>query len=176
MILDDFIISLKAAGKGFRILYEPAAYAMESPSFSLAEEHKRKIRISAGGFQSIGMLWPLLLFWKQPALSFLYISHRVLRWTLSPLCFILAFIANGALAISPGGIFRPVFAVQALFYIMAIAGKFTNPKDRKSKILRLPYYFVFMNVSVVQGFFRFLKGKQAATWEKARRSQTAAPR
>jgi biofilm PGA synthesis N-glycosyltransferase PgaC len=171
VILDDFIISLRAAGKGYRILYEPAAYAMESPSFSVAEEHKRKIRISAGGFQSIGMLWPLLLFWRQPALSFLYISHRVLRWTLSPLCFILAFLSNGVLVFLPGVFFKVFFAAQALFYVLAIAGKFAQPGSRLYKVLRLPYYFVFMNISVIQGFFRFLKGRQAATWEKARRAQ-----
>src|ERR1044072_3049444 len=35
VILDDFVISLKVAQKGFRIVYEPAAYAAELPSFSL---------------------------------------------------------------------------------------------------------------------------------------------
>ncbi|HZH95826.1 MAG TPA: glycosyltransferase family 2 protein, partial [Flavisolibacter sp.] len=97
VVLDDFVISLKVAGKGFRILYEPEAYAMELPSFSLQDERKRKIRIAAGGFQAMAMLSPLLRFWQHPKLSFLYISHRVLRWTLSPLCLILAFVANAVL-------------------------------------------------------------------------------
>jgi len=37
VILDDFIISMKVAAKGFRIVYEPGAYAMELPSFSMEE-------------------------------------------------------------------------------------------------------------------------------------------
>ena len=183
VILDDFVLSLKVAGKGYRFIYEPDSYAMESPSFSLADEHKRKVRIAAGGFQSIAMLWPLLLFWKQPALSFLYISHRVMRWAISPLCFILALLSNIILAFQPdaafhprgifhpGGIFRLFLVAQILFYGAAIAGKLANPRSGPLKILKLPSYFVFMNVSVIQGFFRYLNGRQSATWEKARRAR-----
>jgi cellulose synthase/poly-beta-1,6-N-acetylglucosamine synthase-like glycosyltransferase len=170
VILDDFVISLKLTAKGYRVLYEPDAYAMETPSFSLTDENKRKIRIAAGGFQAMGMLSSLLLFWRHPALSFLYISHRVLRWTLSPLCFILALLSNIALACHPGGIYRLFLAAQLLFYGLAIAGQFAGPRLSRLKMLKLPSYFVFMNVSVIQGFFRFLKGRQTVNWEKARRS------
>jgi len=169
IILDDFVISLETAQKGYRIIYEPDAYAMESPSFSMKDEGKRKVRIAAGGFQAIGILWPLLAFWKQPRLSFLYISHRVLRWTLSPLCFILAFVSNLVLAINTDSlIFRLFFGAQLLFYLLAaLAGAI--PPARRPGILKLPYYFTFMNISVILGFFRFLKGGQSAVWEKARR-------
>ena len=70
---------------------------MEFPSVSIADEQVRKIRIAAGGFQAIGLLTPLLAFWRYPRLSYLYISHRVLRWALSPLCLILAWISNAIL-------------------------------------------------------------------------------
>ena len=49
IILDDFVLSLSIAQKGYRILYEPDAYAMELPSFSIGDEQKRKVRIAAGG-------------------------------------------------------------------------------------------------------------------------------
>jgi len=169
IILDDFVISLETAQKGYRIIYEPDAYAMESPSFSMKDEGKRKVRIAAGGFQAIGILWPLLAFWKQPRLSFLYISHRVLRWTLSPLCFILAFVANLVLAVTTDSLmYRLFFGAQLLFYLLAALAS-AMPPARRPGILKLPYYFTFMNISVILGFFRFLKGGQSAVWEKARR-------
>jgi cellulose synthase/poly-beta-1,6-N-acetylglucosamine synthase-like glycosyltransferase len=172
IILDDFVISLETAQKGFRIIYEPEAYAIESPSFSMKDESKRKIRIAAGGFQAIGILSPLLAFWKQPRLSFLYISHRVLRWTLSPLCFILAFVSNLVLAgATDSTVYRVLFGAQLLFYIMAALASMIPP-SRRPGVLKLPYYFTFMNISVVLGFFRYLKGGQSAVWEKARRQQT----
>jgi len=173
-ILDDFVLSLKAAEKGFRIVYEPTAYAMELPSFSIKDEQKRKVRIAAGGFQSIGMLRSLLLFWRHPRLSFLYISHRVLRWTLSPLCLILAFLSNAALAIWDHNLlFTCLFAAQVVFYGLALLACIPSlANHRLGKIFKLPYYFTFMNVSVILGFFRFLKGSQSAVWEKARRAET----
>jgi poly-beta-1,6-N-acetyl-D-glucosamine synthase len=173
VILDDFIISMRVTQKGYRIVYEPNAYALELPSFSMRDEHKRKIRIAAGGFQSIAMLKPLLYFWKQPRLSFLYISHRVLRWTLSPLCLALAFISNFILVfLLPNNLYKILFATQLIFYAMAILASTISFKSRIFKIFKLAYYFVFMNVSVVQGFFRYLRGKQPAAWEKAKRNQT----
>jgi poly-beta-1,6-N-acetyl-D-glucosamine synthase len=179
VILDDFVLSLKVTMKGYRVAYEPDAYAIELPSFSLGDEQKRKIRIAAGGFQAIGMMPSLLAFWRRPRLSFLYISHRVLRWTLSPLSMILAFFSNAILCIanmenlsaSTAGsrFFSSLFLGQLLFYGAALAGALAPALMKRFKLLKLTYYFVFMNISVVLGFFRFLRGRQAATWEKARR-------
>jgi len=173
IILDDFVLSLRAAQKGSRIIYERDAYATELPSFSIQDEKKRKIRIAAGGFQSIVLLWPLLLFWRHPRLTFLYVSHRVLRWTLSPLCLILALIANIVLALAfDSQLFTMILILQLTFYGLAILSMSPAVAGSKlGKIGKIPYYFVFMNVSVILGFFRWLKGSQSAVWEKARRAE-----
>ena len=175
IVLDDFVLSLRVTLKGYRVRYDPEAFAMELPSFSLGDERKRKVRIAAGGFQAMKMLSPLLAFWRHPALSFLYISHRVLRWTFSPLCLILAFIANGVLAFQTGGALweRVLFGAQVLFYLLSLIGAMGHNQRRLSGLLKLPYYFVFMNLSVIQGFFRYMKGKQSGAWERARRAQAA---
>jgi biofilm PGA synthesis N-glycosyltransferase PgaC len=172
VILDDFVCSLKVAQKGYRVLYEPDAYAMELPSFSITDERKRKVRIAAGGFQAIGILAPLLAFWKYPRLSFLYISHRVLRWTLSPLCLVLVFLTGAVLCFGKTGPLYPVlFGGQVIFYGAALSTVLFPSLKEKSRLAKLAYYFYFMNYSVILGFFRFLRGRQPATWEKARRAQ-----
>jgi cellulose synthase/poly-beta-1,6-N-acetylglucosamine synthase-like glycosyltransferase len=174
VILDDFIISMRVVQKGYKVVYEPDAFAMELPSFSLKDEQKRKVRIAAGGFQAIAMLKPLLAFWRHPKLSFLYLSHRVLRWTLSPLCLVVALIANAILFFNDTGLLYTVFfLMQVAFYTMAIMAAILPEKWKQLKPLKLAYYFVFMNLSVLQGFLRYVKGNQSAAWEKARRS--AAP-
>lgn len=174
VILDDFIISMGVTRKGFRIVYEPDAYAMELPSFSIGDEQKRKIRIAAGGFQAMNMLGSLFNFWKHPSLTFLYISHRVMRWTTSPICLVLAFVSNAILFFDPGTVlYRLLFIGQALFYGMASASGLFSSKGNQPKLMKLAYYFVFMNLSVILGFFRFMRGRQPAAWEKARRSQAA---
>jgi poly-beta-1,6-N-acetyl-D-glucosamine synthase len=171
IILDDFVLSLRVTEKGFRVLYEPDAFAMELPSFSIADEQKRKVRIAAGGFQAIGLLTPLLAFWRYPRLSYLYVSHRVLRWALSPLCLIVAFASNIVLfAANPTLTYGILLAAQTAFYGTATLAAIFPDLKKKSRLIKLGSYFVFMNTSVILGFFRFLRGRQSSTWEKARRA------
>lgn len=172
VILDDFVISLKIAEKGKRIVYEPGAFASEDPSFSISEEQKRKVRIAAGGFQAIVMLGSLFQFWKHPKLFFLYFSHRVLRWTLSPLSLPVVLMANFILVICGSHIiYLLVLIAQGIFYGAAALAYFSPGALQRLKFIKIPYYFVFMNLAVYAGFFRYLKGSQSAAWEKARRKQ-----
>ena len=171
ILLDDFIISLKICQRGFRVLYEPEAYAIEDPSLSLKEEKKRKIRISAGGFQSIIVMRSLLNIFKYPKLSFQYISHRVLRWTICPLLLPFVFITNLILALKAEDYFYKILlACQISFYSLAIIGWVLSKLKSNYKLFYGPYYFVFINISLYQGFYRFLKGNQTVLWEKAERS------
>jgi len=173
VVLDDFIISLRINLKGYRIAYAPDAYAMEEPSFSIEEEHKRKVRISAGGFQSIVMLKALLNFFKYPVLSFQYISHRVLRWTLCPLSMPILFISNLLLVVITGSTFYSIIlAAQLVFYTVAFIGYQQAKQHVKSRFFYIPFYFVFMNAAVYQGFSRYLQKKQSAAWDKSKRSKT----
>ena len=55
-LLDDFVMSMRLVGQGYRIAYAPDAYAMEYGSANLEEESKRKRRIAAGGLQSVWWL------------------------------------------------------------------------------------------------------------------------
>ncbi|MCK7555266.1 hypothetical protein MKQ70_09715 [Chitinophaga sedimenti] len=173
VILDDFIISLRINMKGYRIAYAPDAFAMEAPSASITEEHKRKVRISAGGFQSIVRLKALLNFVKYPVLSFQYVSHRVLRWTLSPLSLPVLLITNILLVFYSGGWFWLAFLIaQLAFYGAALTGYFLAGRNIKSKPFYIPFYFLFMNIAVFQGFFRYLRKNQSAAWERSKRLST----
>ena len=175
VILDDFIISMKIAQQGFRIIYEPHAFAMELPSFSIQDEKKRKIRIAAGGFQSMAMLPEALFFWKHAKLSFLYISHRVLRWTLSPLCLALALLSSFILTVFHAPFFAFAFFLQALFYLAGLLYGLFPAVGKKISILKLPYYFSFMNISVFEGFLKFIQKKQSSAWDKAKRRNYTLP-
>lgn len=170
VLLDDFIISMKICQKGYRVMYEPRAFATEAPSFSMQEEQKRKIRISAGGFQSVVMLKDLLNIFKYGKLSFQYISHRVLRWVVCPWLLPIIFITNLLLLKSGGWLYSILFVSQCLFYAAALAGWLLAKAHKKVKLLYVAYYFVFMNWALYLGFVRFLSNKQSVLWDKARRA------
>ncbi|NIG56316.1 glycosyltransferase family 2 protein [Chitinophaga sp. Cy-1792] len=170
-ILDDFIISFNINKRGYKVLYEPKAYAMESPSSSLQEEYKRKVRIAAGGFQSMARLAALLNIFRYPRITWQYVSHRVLRWTLAPLCLLLLLLSNLIIVFNGGGYtYFILFGLQLFFYGAAYTGFLMAQHEMKIKYFYIPFYFVFMNIAVYNGFTRYVRGKQSAVWERAQRS------
>jgi cellulose synthase/poly-beta-1,6-N-acetylglucosamine synthase-like glycosyltransferase len=172
-LLDDFIISLRVAQEGYTIQYDPEAYAIETASANVKEELKRKVRISAGGIQSVVRLRSLLNIFRYGTLSFQYISHRVLRWTLAPLSLLLLIPAGFFLALDEGlfqfGFYSVLFWLQLLFYVVALLGWYFENRKIRIKLLFVPYYFFIMNLSVFLGLRRYLKGKQSVNWERAKR-------
>jgi cellulose synthase/poly-beta-1,6-N-acetylglucosamine synthase-like glycosyltransferase len=170
-IIDDFMISMLIAEKGYKIVYEPEAYAMETGSENVKEELKRKIRIAAGGIQSIIWLKSLLIPFKTPLLSFQYISHRVLRWTIVPFLMLLVLLLNILIVMrgNSAPLYQVLLMAQVVFYGMSALGWLMVAKEIKVKIFFIPYYFSMMNYAVIMGIVRFTKGKQSAVWEKAKR-------
>jgi len=171
-IIEDFVQSLKVCTKGYVLRYEPNAYAAEAPSASIEEEMKRKVRICAGAFQAMILLKELFNVFKYPVLSFQFISHRVLRWTICPIALIVLLLSNASMVfIGTTTFYTLVLILQCGFYAMAIAGwKLANRRSRV-KLLHVAFYFVFMNIAVGLGFRRFLRNKQSVLWEKASRQK-----
>jgi poly-beta-1,6-N-acetyl-D-glucosamine synthase len=167
-LLDDFVLSLRICSKGYVTAYEPSAKAMETASLNIAEELKRKVRISAGGIQSVLRLQTLLNPFKHGWLTFQYLSHRVLRWTLVPVFLVLMPIVNLFLMDNP--FYQLSLFFQVAFYSLAILGYVFEKKGKKFKALYVPYYFSFMNYAAILGFKRFYSNQQAVTWEKAARA------
>lgn len=170
IILEDFVTSLRLCIKGYIVAYEPNAYAMEYASPSLKEEQKRKVRICAGAFQAMALLKELFNIFKYPALSFQFISHRVLRWTACPVCLPLIFVFNLLIVIGgTGKFFMYLFSAQVVFYLIAATGWLLADKTIKLTSLFIPYYFIFMNITVYKGFYRYVTKTQSVLWEKSKR-------
>ncbi|MDP2415213.1 glycosyltransferase family 2 protein [Daejeonella sp.] len=169
-ILDDFMISMLIAVKSYRIIYEPEAYAFETASENITEELKRKIRIAAGGIQSILRLKELLNIFRFGTLSFQYISHRVLRWTISPFLLVLVLIFNILIPIyNDNPIYSLLLLGQVIFYLLALFGLIFEQKYIRIKLFFIPYYFCVMNYAVMAGIKRYWGRRQSALWEKAKR-------
>lgn len=157
-LLDDFVISMEIVRMGYKIAYTSKAFAMEYGSADLHEESKRKRRIAAGGLQSSWRLRSLMNPLRHPVVAFQFVSHRVLRWTITPVCLFALIPLNTLLVLSGEGIiYTIIWVLQILFYLSAIAG------------MRISKYFVFMNLNVFRGM-AYLLNNTTGTWEKAKRA------
>ncbi len=176
-LLDDFIISLRIAKKGYHIAYTPNAYAEETASLNVKEEMKRKIRIAAGGIQTISRLKDLLNPFRYGLLSWQYFSHKVLRWTIAPISLFLFFPVNLILVIQQNSwetinFYSALFYLQVFCYLLAAVGWFLENRSIRLKILFVPYYFITINYAAIRGIFRYYKGKQSVNWEKSKRASS----
>lgn len=169
-IIDDHMIAMRIAEKGYVIAYEPNAYALETASANSTEELKRKIRIAAGGIQSILRLKKAANPFYYPLLTFQYISHRVLRWTVTPFLLVAVLLLNVFIVFDGAGRFYQLaLVVQVLFYLLSFAGLLLERKNIRIKPFFIPYYFCLMNYAVVAGIVRYVKKNQSAAWEKSKR-------
>ena len=170
-LLDDFMMSMYVVDECHRIAYAPDAYALEYGSADIHEESKRKRRIAAGGLQSIWWLRKMLNPFRQPLVAFQYISHRVLRWSVTPIAMILLLIINAVLvAMGAGTFFSVVLVLQLLFYLAALLGYILSERGHRNKLLYTAYYFVFMNLNVFRGMAYLRSHSNSGAWEKAKRS------
>ena len=179
-LLDDFVMSMRMVDKGYRIAYCSKAYAMEYGSANMEEESKRKRRIAAGGLQSIWWLKDMMLpfsfksssqkYWQHCLVAFQFVSHRVLRWTITPLALLLLIPLNIALvAFNAGMVYFIIACLQLLFYLAALCGWLLYRNGNKNKYLYVPYYFIFMNMNVFQGVKYLIHHDTSGSWEKAKR-------
>ena len=176
-LIDDFLISLRIAQKGFHIAYTPNAYSEEAASLNVKEEMKRKVRIAAGGVQTIFRLKSLLNPFKFGLLSWQYFSHKVLRWTLAPVSLFLLLPINVLIVLQGNswgvfGWYSVILYFQIICYLFAVVGWFLENRRIRFKGLFMPYYFVSINYAAVRGIFRYFKGKQSVNWERAKRANS----
>ncbi len=170
-LLDDYVMSMRMVDAGYRIAYTPDAYAMEYGSADLAEESKRKRRIAAGGLQSTWWLRAMLNPFRRFVVAFQLLSHRVLRWTVTP-CALMALIPLNVLLVfmNAGTVYTVCWLLQLLFYVAAFLGWWLSQHGRKNKLLYVAYYFLFMNFNVFRGMHYLRTHQGVGAWEKARRA------
>ena len=169
-LLDDFIMSMRMVEQGYKIAYTSEAYAMEYGSANLEEESKRKRRIAAGGLQSSWWLRSMMNPFKNFMVAFQFVSHRVLRWSITPIALMALIPLNVALVMMKAGtVYTIIWILQILFYLTAFSGYLLEQHGHKNKLLYVPYYFLFMNINVFRGMHYLKTHQGGGTWEKAKR-------
>lgn len=169
-ILDDFEISTQIALKGYSVKYSPHAVTSEKGSENLDEERKRKIRIAAGGFQTLFRNPLLLNPFKKPDLTFKYLSHKVLRWTIVPIGVLMFPVINLAILLgNPTNFYTTTFILLTIFYLFGLIGFLLKNNRYETHLFTIPYYLIMIHIAQLQGLIKYLSKTQNAKWEKVKR-------
>ena len=165
IIVDDFVISMNVARKGYRVLYEADAIAVEEGTSSSREEFWRKVRIVAGGVQAfkLGEGLPRL---NQPVLLLSYISHKLIRWLVP--CFLIGLFVS-SLVLSANLPYKVVFVVQLVFVAIALLYATNIFRLRRIPCCGVPFYFCLVNGAALYGLCKGLIGAQTVLWPRTAR-------
>jgi len=155
-INDDYIIPVSVLSKGYRAVYEPRAVVYEEAREMTG--FGRRVRIMAGNLQQLREIRGLLSPFRALPLFF-FLSHKVSRLVV-PFAMVTALAANIALVASP--FYRVLFALQAAFYLLALAGMLFRLRP---KTLMLPYYFCMINFAVFFGVYHALTRRRSMAWK-----------
>lgn len=163
-VTEDQVLGMKIMTRGYRCRFAPSARACESVS-NWAGELRRRIRISAGNFQSL-FLVPGILNPRHGWVSFAFVSHKLIRW-LVPFFLAGVLLSNTLLVGEP--FYGSTLLLQGLFYACGLLGAILGPIGSGIKLLAIPKYFIAMNLAILLGLFRFLSGRQRVTWVRTDR-------
>jgi glycosyltransferase involved in cell wall biosynthesis len=163
---NDFYMPLLAVMKGYRAIVDENVKGRYSIVKTYRAEFIRKVRTVVHGLQVLFAFGQILkpihygLYWYK------IISHKMLRW-LVPFLLIIIFISN-AFLLSAGVVYQIFFAGQLLLYFLSIIGGII-PSARKFLPIRVAYFFVVVNLSILVAWFKYLSGEKYTRWEPSRR-------
>lgn len=149
-ILDDAVMPLLIAEKGFRVRFEPAARAFDPQPLAGDAERRRKVRTAAGNFQMLFRYPRWLLPWRS-RLWWKLISHKYLR-PASPL--LLASCLAAAFMLRGHAFYRTMMIAGLAMIALAAAGLLMP--GLRAKVFSIPAGFAFLQIAQVQGFIRWL--------------------
>ncbi len=164
-IVDDFVISMRLVQAGWRVIYEPKAIAWEEPTPTLRGEWQRRTRIAAGGVQAIRRLGSLLA-WPWGLITWQYLSHRVLRWAVTPILLPALLVLNLSLWSIPP--YRLLALGQIVFYLISLVGFYQAHRGKRHGMMYTIFFFVFANLAALAGMVRGLSDRQPVTWARSR--------
>ena len=171
-IIDDFVVAVRIAARGWCVPYEPEAVAYEETTEDVSEEFGRRARIGAGNWQSLALV-PEALDPRRGFLAFAFVSHKLLRW-LVPFFLAAALAASIPFAWSGGLAAKLLLVGQAAFYALGLAGRW-RVRGRLRRPAALAWYFLSMNAALAVGLWRFIRGTQDAAWERTSRTAPDLP-
>jgi glycosyltransferase involved in cell wall biosynthesis len=162
----DFNTLLNSIRVGLRGVSDPESVGYYKNLVDERREYERKVRTVVRGISVFMRSLALLNPFKYHLFAWQLLSHKLCRWMV-PFALIVALVANGILALSPG-FYRTLFGAQMVFYGLA-ALYIWSQRMPKIAVFRLPSFFVMVNLSILDAWVRYLRGDRILSWDPSKR-------
>jgi cellulose synthase/poly-beta-1,6-N-acetylglucosamine synthase-like glycosyltransferase len=160
--LPDFVLPLRVAEAGYRVVYEPSATATEETLSTARQEYRMRVRVAQRAWWAMWDVRGALNVRRHGLLSLQVISHKVLRyvaWAALPMAY------GSAIALwSSGSVYQGAAVAGSAALLVAAAGGVFERFGRPPGIMAIPYYFLLINAAAAHALVRFLRGHRQVTW------------
>ncbi|HHT9125409.1 MAG TPA: glycosyltransferase family 2 protein [Candidatus Brocadiia bacterium] len=164
--INDFIIPIQIAKKGFRGIQEDEAVCLEESASSSKGEFKRQTRIINRCIKGLVSEWTILSPFKWKLFALELFSHKVLKW-LVPFLMVSVFFLN-LLLMFHGIIYNIIFLCQLSFYLFVAVEILVEKNNVRVHLFSLPYQFCFLNYAILKGWISFIRGNVDTVWTPER--------
>lgn len=162
----DFNTLLNAVKAGLRGVSDPEAVGYYGNLTDERKEFDRKVRTVLRGIavfvRSRALLNPL----RYGLFSWQLLSHKLCRW-LVPFAMIAALVSNAFLA-PRSAFYLALLCLQVAFYVVALAGLWLESFPG-SRLIKLPSFLLLVNLSILEAWYRYLKGERLVKWDPSMR-------
>jgi hypothetical protein len=162
----DFNTALNCARLGLVAVSSPKVVGEYSDIKDSAQEFARKVRTVIRGMTALSRHPEALNPLRTGQFAFQVWSHKVMRWGVP--WFMLAFFILTIVLLDNGVVFQTVFALQVVFYSLAVAG-WISQRLRDISMVRIVFFFVQTNLALAQAAVLFLAGRRMTVWEPSKR-------
>jgi cellulose synthase/poly-beta-1,6-N-acetylglucosamine synthase-like glycosyltransferase len=160
VVIEDFVVPMRARQLGYSVVCDPEAIALEYAAPTVSGEFTRRVRLAGGSFRAMKELVGIRL---NPITSLALASHKLLRWVV-PFLLILAFVSNVFLITSR--FYLAVFICQVACYLWGCLGFKFRAQLRHVRFGLVGYFWLAMNLAFLVGFWRFLFGRHGSPWQR----------
>lgn len=162
---DDSVSPLNVLKNKKKVVFSGEAIGYEKSAETASYEYKIKVR---GIVRELASIWDVKMLLnpvQYPLISFILVSHRLLRWSV---LFFLVGMYVATICLLDHKLFYLMFWGQNIFYLLALSGIVLGSKNYFSKIVGIPFYFCLLNFSAAVGIIKFIFGARQAVWDPVR--------
>lgn len=162
----DFNTALNCAKQGLVAITCPEVVGIYQDVKDPALEYRRKTRTVIRGMAAIASHPEVLNPLRMGLFAFQVWSHKIMRW-LEP-WFMLAFLVTSLILVGEYLLVDIALMTQLVFYGLVGLG-YVSSRLRSLIWVKIPFFFVQVNLAIAHATIQFLGGKRITVWEPSKR-------
>lgn len=162
----DFNTALNSARQGLVAVTAPDVLGYYQDVADSSKEYQRKVRTIIRGLTALSRHPEVLNPFRFGRYAFQVFGHKLMRWAV-PWFQVLLLLTSFAL-VGKGAIYSLALVLQLMFYGCVVAGHVV-PSLRDYTLVKIPYFFVQVNLAVAHATVSFLGGRRMTVWTPSQR-------